>query len=384
MLKIFPLVVLTGLFLRCGVAEKADVAEITVFDYTFDTIYKTYALDMTDRLTGGPDLLVNDTSCEIVYNYCGRGKLVVFDQHSDRFRTFTQFNPDCRKVYAKRTGRGLYVLTRFGALYFYDEETGKAQLQHDFQEDSVLFRLGLDVEQYKPGSSMQVNVPDEVFYFRVMQSFDTDSGTYSGLDNGFPVFCKFNLRTKEIQLFGSQPGFAQHSTYGLNSNLYDLYVGDSILTSSGIDGNIAVINTLTGRTSVTELRSRYDTVPIRPFIFPEDGKNARSLKMKHGILSPLYEPLYYNPYNRLYYRVFHPGMPEYREDGALNTNYDKTCVLMIMDNKFRILDEKILPVKGTHCFSLFPRKDGVAIYLPDLFDFSKERAIYGFLKIHHQ
>lgn len=365
-------------------------------NFQYDTIYHNYSVDLTKQLTGGIDLHVSDTSLILIYNYCGKNQLICLNPLFDNYSTLS-LETNCDKIYTKQVNTGFYALKRDGRLFFYNllEENKipnalkvnfsgfQGKLITNVKTDSLLWKLGLDVEQYKPGSGMHYKVPDSIFYFRTMKSFDTDKGFYSKKDSGFPIFCKYNIITGQKQFFGQQPLSVERSWYGLCSQVFDLYIGDSIIVSEGVNGKIKIINTINNKITTKEVKSRYDTKPFKKFVLPVNMENAKTLKLQHKLESPWYEAIYYNPFTKYYYRVFHPAMDKYNSEGLLNTSYDKPCVLMVLDRHFNLIDEVIIPLKATQTFQIRPINQGIEICLPDLNEYSKEVSKLAFLKITH-
>ncbi len=351
--------------------------------YEFDTTYHVYSTDMTGKTTGGIDLHFFDSTISIIYNYCGEHKLKIFKPFTNEFNELI-LKTDCTKFYSKETKDNYFTLTRDGNLMcFSKNKIPSPFLIKNIKQDSSLYKLGLDIEQYKPGSGMHININDSVFYFRIMRGFDNRKGKYSSKSSGFPIFCKYNVYTDQMKLFGKQPQYVENSWFGLASNIYDLFIGDSIITSESVNGKITIINTLNKKEKEILVKSNFDTVPFEMFNFPKNGQDAKSLKMQHFIESPLYDPLYYNPYTTSYYRVFHPAMTKYNDNGLLNTSYDKKCILMILDENFNLLDEVILPIKRMQAFQLIPTYNGIEICLPDLYKYEKEQTVYSFLSVKH-
>jgi hypothetical protein len=54
-----------------------------VFEYTYDTIYRTYRGDFTQQSVGGIDLHWKDSTTYVVYNFCGANQLKIIDFQSD-------------------------------------------------------------------------------------------------------------------------------------------------------------------------------------------------------------------------------------------------------------------------------------------------------------
>lgn len=366
------------------------------FNFQFDTIYHNYSLDLTKKITGGIDLHVSDTSLTLMYNYCGNNQVICLYPQHDTYSTLS-LRTNCQKVFTKKVNEGFYILNQEGDLSFYNlsEEAKippvlKVDLagisgRHiaNLKSDSVLWKLGLDIEQYKPGAGMHYHVADSTLYFRIMKSFDTDEGFYSKKNSDFPIFCKYNIITGEKRFFGSQPLSVERSWYGLCSKVYDLYIGDTIITSEGVNGKIKIINTKNNRIIETVVKSSYDTKPFKKFVLPGNLENAKTAKLQHFLQSPYYEAIYYNPFTNYYYRIFHPAMKKYNAQGLLNTSYDKSCVLMIIDKQFKLVDEVVIPLKATQAFQIHPVESGIELALPDLYEQTKKNSKFAFLKITH-
>jgi len=380
-----------------GCASNKEIASHEgKLDFHYDTIYHNYSVDLTKQITGGTDLHVSDTSLILTYNYCGNNQLVCLNPLKDNY-TVLNLETGCLKVFTKQIKSGYYALNRNGDLFFYntkEQEKIPNSMKLDFsgiqgeiianlKSDSLLWRLGLDIEQYKPGSGMLYNISDSILYFRVMKSFDTDKGFYSQKNSDFPVFCRYNISTNEKRFFGSKPLSVERSWYGLCSEIYDLYVGDSIIVSEGANAKIKIINTRNNKTKTVEVKSKYDTKPIKEFVLPRNLENAKTSKLQHFLQSPLYEAVYYNPYTKSYYRIFHPALDKYNSNGLLNTSYDKNCVLMVLDKNFKLIDEVIIPLKAAQAFQIRPIKSGVEVCLPDLNEQTSKKTKYAFLKITH-
>lgn len=365
-------------------------------DFQFDTIYHNYSVDLTKQITGGTDLHVSDTSLILTYNYCGKNQLICLNPLKDSY-TALNLETGCLKVFTKQTKTGYYALNRNGNLFFFNTEEQQkipdaikldfsgiqGKIMTNLKSDSLLSNLGLDIEQYKPGSGMLYNISDSILYFRVMKSFDTDKGLYSKKNSGFPIFCRYNISTGEKRFFGSKPLSVERSWYGLCSEIYDLYVGDSIIVSEGVNAKIKIINTRNNKTKTVEVKSKYDTKPIKEFVLPRNMENAKTSKLQHFLQSPLYEAVFYNPYTKCYYRIFHPALDKYNSNGLLNTSYDKNCILMVLDKNFKLIDEVVLPLKATQAFQLRPIKSGLEVCLPDLNEQTSKNTKYAFLKITH-
>jgi hypothetical protein len=194
------------------------------------------------------------------------------------------------------------------------------------------------------------------------------------------MFAKFNLKTKKISFFGHKP----EKKISLLPQSYELYLHDTILVNFSHNTEIIQINTVSGESIKHIIKSKFDTVPIKELVFDEATYTIEKNK-KYSLENANYGPLYYNPYNNYYYRIFHPFLPERDKNGKLNTEFDKECVLMIIDNNYKIKEEVILPVKGMRLMTLIPIKNGVEFYrYPEHITQNGKQTTFNFLKYQHK
>ncbi len=319
----------------------------------------------------------------ILSNYCGINQLKIIDFASDSVLELPWFNPEFKKIYVKLGQQDIFVTDQTGKVEQFCNSNLNRETFLDLMSDSLFKNSGLMVADYKAGGDQYVDVRENVFYLRLKQDYESTSAKYSKMNSGYPSFGKLNLGTKKIEFFGKEPLFEPDQTYGLISNLHYLYKGDSIITCHGHDGQINIINTIDGSVKQYNAKSKYDIYPVKKWKYHKWMKDAKNKKMQHWIQSPSYESLFYNPYTKKYYRVFHPKLDPLNKDGLSNTGEDKECVLMVFDEKFKLVDEVLLPVKRLNLVKLFPIKDGVAIYLPYLFKVEPNKMTYSYLNIHH-
>ncbi len=369
----------------CGASNSATKEmHSSRFEYTYDTIYRSYNGDFSQNYVGGIDLHWVDSTTYVVYNYCGSNQLKILDFQTDSILELPLFNPGCKQVYTEIKGNDLYMLAPDGKVWLYCERTPQIDLVCDLSTNILFRNTGLVLSDYKPGGDQHINVPNDVLYFNMRQDYDLTTGKYSKWKSGYPTFAKLNLTDGTVQVFGKEPKYISNEDYGLNSRQFSLYLGDSIIITNECNAEITIINTLGNTSKIIVEKSRFDTVPIKKFHRWKYKSNLRTEKFKHGTLSPGYESLYYNPYTKKYYRIFHPEMPEYNSEGLLNTEFDKKCVLMVFDQNLRLVDEVLLPIKRLQTLKLFPLKDGIAIYLPELFKVDGTSGMtFSYFGIHH-
>lgn len=369
-------------FLGCTSQQKMN-EYVSHFRYEYDTITRTYHSDFTKGYTGGIDVIFQDSTLLQIYNFCRANEIKIVDYTNEVAYSLPQYNPECDQIYTTLRGNDVYVTTRDNKIYVYCDKGQERQLLVDLMEIDQFKQSGLTVEWSKPGGDQQVNVSDNTLYFRVNQNYHDSLGKYSVPDYDFPAFAKLNLETKELNFYGNMPYWDVYSEYGFVSDCSDLYVGDCIIAHNKVNGEIEKINTMTGETLKKVIKSRFDIVPIKKVNYPEDKRDVNNIKMKHYVLSPYYEPLFYNPYTNYYYRIFHPAMDEFNADGLLNTAEDKKCVLMVLNADLKLIDEVLLPINDGMILKLTPTENGVEIYLPELANRTEEKAIFKFLRIQH-
>lgn len=383
-MKIYFVFICLFLLTRCG--HKNNVSQTysnSKLEYYYDTTYQSYKGDFTKQYVGGIDLHFKDSTTYIVFNFCGHHQLKIIDYFSDSLLELVLYNSTFQEVYTDIKKNDIYVLTVDGKVWQYCKGSINNELIFDLMSDSIFKKSGLVVNESKPGGDQHINIPENMMYFRLRQDYENMAGTYSKLDCDYPNFGKYNLQTNKIEFFGKEPHFSIYQEYGLVSNLYDLFIGDSIITSNGYNGLIQIINTLNNKIRVIKAKSNFDVKPIKKWRYHSWMKDAKNKKMQHWLQSPNYESLFYNPYTKKYYRIFHPRMEKLNADGLLNTDQDKQSVLMVFDEKLKLIDEILLPIKRLQVLKLIPIKDGVSIFIPELYKIDSFQKTYGFFNIHH-
>lgn len=324
-------------FFQCCHSQKETIQYSTgKYAYEYDTVARTYHGDFTKNYTGGIDLLFLDSTLFVAYNYCGDNTIKIVNHFNDSVLILPQFNPECQVIYTSMKTDGIYVTTTENKIYLHCNGRAEKGLIADLMSNEKFKQSGLAVEWHKPGGDQYVDIPEDVLYFRVRQDLEDTGGKYSKMDYGFPAFARLNLISQEIDFYGNKPRFAEYDEYGLLSMHFDLFIGDSIITSTPVNGEIQIINTHSNQTIKKNIKSQYDNVPIKKFRYKKEIKDVNNLKMKHALLSARYEPLFYNPFNMCFYRIFHPAMEELNDEGLLNTEFDKKCILMVFKKNWNL------------------------------------------------
>ena len=352
-------------------------------DYSYDTISKFYRGDFSKAVTGGTDLIFQDQTTYIAYNYCGSGEVKIMDHLSSDVFSVPLVYADCKKLFTSIKNGKVYLVYQNAEIWEYDLKTKQNKLFYDLNKNKLFRYSGLRIEEYKPGSDQQVIRSDRYIYFRVNQDFDDSSGIYSRYTYAYPIFAKFDLRSKKLAFFGKQPKEVSYNEYAIYSMMFDLYLGDTIVTSEAYSGKIELIDTKTGKVKTLVRKSRYDKGNMRKLIFNEITSDMKDKERSHMITEPNYEALYYNPYNRYYYRVFHPKMALKDKNGSYNTIDDKRAILMVFDRNFRLLDEVELPVRDGMVMKLLPDRKGMDFILPYSIVTGDRQISYDLFRIIH-
>jgi hypothetical protein len=353
-------------------------------NYIFDTIVRRYKVDFNTQLVSGQDLVYIGDNAWLQYSFCKRGQLVFCNTDSDSTMILNLLNPDCQKIHGTINPGGIYVVTSHDKVLYYENGVFLPVVIMDLNKDVPEFAgSGMKAEWYKPGSDQKYRIPEDVIYFRVNQEWDSLHGKYSHYKAGYPISAKLNAKTRKLDFFGKTPKFAAYDDYGLLSNVFDLYIGDTIIYTDAISGRIKVVNTLTGEETDLIQQSRFQTAPVREFHYSKLRKHSgmREAKWEHGLLSASYEPLFFNPHDEKYYRLFHPQMNKYRADGLQNSDYDKITILMVLDRNLKLLEELVLPVNGSHFVKLFPSREGLTIPLKTGIKQEGEYAVFQYLRV---
>jgi hypothetical protein len=355
------------LLLSCG--SENDTLPLPSGNYIFDTITSVYKADFTESWASGQDFITIGGSTWMPYSFCTSGRLLFKCIDSDSLLSFPFPNPSCGKIHASGGSNGFLVMNDNGDLFLCDRKSETPQhIINVLKDIPAMAASGMIPEYYKPGGDQRCNVPENVFYFRVAQNHDDLSGKYAKYDIGYPITAKLDIGTREIRFFGKMPAFSAHNEFGLLSGIFDLYQGDSIIYSSAVDGRLTVINTQSGKESVIDRQSSYGkNAPKRIAVSRfSQTQEARTAKWQHELLSPSYEPLFFNPADGHYYRLFHPEMNELNDDGLMNTESDKSTILMVFDRKLNLVEEIVLPVNGHRFVKIFPLKDGTGLSLKNI------------------
>jgi hypothetical protein len=347
--------------------------------YLLDTIHKQIPTSFGDGYIGGIDLIINKSSSFSAYNFCKINKIKIIDNSNNKVLEFPNFNPLCDFNYVDVKDSFIICLNN-NQLFKIDKFNNSKFSNYNLTEFKKFSNSGLCSTGNKPGSDQRVNVSNEIIFFRTCIDLNNDSGIYSKSYFKYPSFCKLNLKTFEFNFYDT--GYAPVND-DFNDLEYDLYVRDSIILSYGMSPKILVINTTNKKRSIKFIKSKFDLVKSKK-LKSKNLSDKKNQKYKNSILNPFYESLFYNPYNKKYYRIFHPFMEEFDENGLENTYLEKKSILMVFDENLNLLDEFILPVNSVSILKLFPIKNGIEILLPDLTKENNKITTKSFLRVCHE
>jgi hypothetical protein len=373
---LFNLIIILFCSVNC---VRNNTKQINNKNQSFDTISNIYDIDFNVKLNGGDDLIFFDSAFYQFFDFCGDSTLKIVNLKNNELIVLNYHDPSCGQVYASIKSDGIYLVSEDNKIYKYRNGEKKAEKLFDLMELDVFKNSGLTAYWYKGWGTQHVNIPDSILYFRIEKDLDNERGKYSLLDSMYPIFAKVNHKTNEINFFGYSPNIGP----GLMHRSFQIYMENSIFVSYAYNDKIELINTLNNQTKVFSVKSSFDTVPIKTFEYNEATYTLQK-NTKHALETANYGPLYFNPYNNNFYRIFHPYLPERDGNGELNTDIDKSCVLMIMDSNFKLKEEVILPVKWAKLMTLFPNNNAVDFYMaPNHLIPKGDKTEFNYLRYRH-
>lgn len=340
--------------------KNKEIVNKSGLEISYDTTTFTFYGNVGVHAKGGANMIFKNGAMIQTINYCGDGtlKLRSFKNHADTMDVLNFPNPTCQTLYTLLKDSTTYVVTASNMIYQLDRDSIREIA--NLMNIPKFKKSGMKVSGIKFQTNEHVGVPNSVLLFRLRKNYRDTTGKFYVQDSAFPLFGKYNLDTRTFQFFGSQPYDVEMTKYGFASYISDLYIGDSIITSRFYDGRIKIINTTNDSVTVLNIKSKYDTVPIQPWVFHTGMKNGTRSKIMHKIVSPIYGGLYYNPYLKQYYRIFYPKQSKYDKKGLFHTLDDKQPILMVLNDKLEPMGEIKLPIKGMHPI-IIPSKEGLMI-----------------------
>ncbi|UPT68221.1 MAG: DUF4221 domain-containing protein [Sphingobacteriales bacterium JAD_PAG50586_3] len=135
----------------------------------------------------------------------------------------------------------------------------------------------------------------------------------------------------------------RHRYYDLAIESFSHFTGDAILYNFEAEPNIYKYSLTKGTMETIGGASSYaDSIP-------QGFKNKKAVEREDAfnwfIRIPWYNsPVLFDPYKKLYYRLYFDDIPLKKSDGLFAGQFDKTPVLMVFDDDFNLLKEIELPV----------------------------------------
>ncbi|MBE7172828.1 MAG: DUF4221 family protein [Williamsia sp.] len=115
---------------------------------------------------------------------------------------------------------------------------------------------------------------------------------------------------------------------------------DSIILNFQADPDVTIFNREKMLLSYVTARSGFQKSDLKPL---DTGyRQDINRRSEHLIRNPLYLKILYDKYLKVYYRLFLEEIPLKNEDGSYNDFFDKSLVLMVLDENFNVLSEKRL------------------------------------------
>jgi hypothetical protein len=346
----------------------------------FDTITRILDINYNVKQNGGNDLIFYDHTFYEIFDFCGDSTLKIVNLKNNELNILNYYDPNCGQVYASIKKDGIFVVSVDNVLYKYTGKNKERVKILDLMSIDSFKNSGLTAWWHKVSGNQHINIPENIIYFRLEKNADFENGKFSLVDSLYPIFAKLNMKTNSISFFGYKPNIGP----GLMHSSFQIYMVDSIFVSYSYTDKIERINTISGETYIYRTKSSYDTVPIKTFEFDEATYTLQK-NIKHALETANYGPLYYNPYNKHFYRIFHPYLPERNAQGEMNTDFDKESILMIMDQNFKIKKEVPLPVRWSKLSRvLYPVPNGIDFYMaPDHLTTKGDKTEFKYLRYIH-
>lgn len=289
--------------------------------------------------------------------------ITYFDELSKKINILSM--NECEMIKQIDIGNSLTKENFFESLYFHNLDTIFVQEHKNIKmidKDGNL-KFSVPVNQSEERSKMTLRNLDYVFPIIYDHSFSknlligqycSDCRFYEKKYFRQNIETSLNLSTKKFKEtpFIYPPKF-QQEYFGFATFVYHT-INDSLsIFTFMADANIYILNKKTGSVEIKRGKSKYDT-SIKSLSI--EYKNNRDKKMNHLIQSPLYFGFYWDPYRKLYYRIFLKEQPEKNADGSNSIWMGKPRVLMVFDENFQVIDELELSWDYSHSMALVTSK----------------------------
>jgi hypothetical protein len=182
-----------------------------------------------------------------------------------------------------------------------------------------------------------------------------------------------NLETSEVVRSVKRPAFYNRGYWGM-LNPYKVYYAFNNKRSNYVfsfcaDPQLHVYDT--GHTEIktieieTDYFSNSDIKPVEG-VSAKEGlnflNNQKEKAQMHDFITPSFGPLFYDPYNDVYYRFAnHPLTKKEYKDPQMFEKYPMEFSIVILNNEFKKIGEYVLPRKGFFTGMMLITKDGLLI-----------------------
>lgn len=133
--------------------------------------------------------------------------------------------------------------------------------------------------------------------------------------------------------------------FGQNSFAKTIFKGDSILYSFSNEPWIIIYDLKTNKITKREARSKYHT-DVLSLKLDSDSLWDTDLDRQNQLTSFRYDAIFYDSWNKLYYRVFVKKMDKINSEGFFNTLDDRQTGIVVLNEEMEHVGEVELPDKG--------------------------------------
>lgn len=305
----------------------------------------------------------NDTDYVVIDNL-KHGKIIIYSLtqpvESIIYKVPKEMNPSEHKLIVFKSPREFYYLSETGLLFHFINNTYSEPIS--INDLKVMVDNGMWVSKImNPDLNEFAIVNDSVLLIPVDPNF-SEIGYDLAAMNGetYPVTAFFNLNSKTIEidsflylqeLLDHDYGLYSHTLQSIkNSDTCIYYAGCLPYFYLSTNNNVKKI----------QCKSKFQTDSIMPLVVSKN-ENYDEKIMLHAQLSGNYSHFIYNKHFDCYYRIFTLPLPEKNQLGYFNTFKDTRISVIIMNNKFQIIDEVLLPSDVYFISVAVPTKLGLII-----------------------
>lgn len=191
-------------------------------------------------------------------------------------------------------------------------------------------------------------------------------GRYISTGKGYPfpeenMFAYYDIEKDSLVEIPSKiPEYIKnnHSSLGRNSTLHAFFYDDIICYNFSFLSDIFIYNISNKKTSKYGGKS---SLMKENIIFYDGNFNDTEKKWRHFLESTNYNPIIYNPYTNLYYRV---SFGDFIDDADYTSlgHFQKKIYLTVFNKDLEIIFESKLPNYKFNFLDYFPIKDGILTF----------------------